>query len=236
MAMSTATMTVFAISTKPPLFFCVVVIDLRPSDVGGSVRKGMWNRRAMEPVPFWAVKWSGVRAPGAIAAAASRRPVWSSSAVVRHGGDDDDCLRLGVVVGQAEIDLRAHAGRGDRRQPLRGIAGQYQGRLARRQVDHPEVAPEHAGAKAGAERLGAGFLGGEALGIAGGAAGPRLRLAPLGLGEQALGEAAAETLQRLLDAADVDDVAADAEDHPRGSWSVAVSGPRRRWRPSLRVI
>src|SRR5882762_2394057 len=124
MAMSTATMTVFAISTKPPLFFCVVVIDLRPSDVGGSVRKGMWNRRAMEPVPFWTVKWSGVR-----------RPARRSSAVVRHGGDDDDRLRLGVVVGQAEIDLRAHAGRGDRRQPLGRIAGQHQGRLARRQVD-----------------------------------------------------------------------------------------------------
>src|SRR5690349_12894198 len=132
MAMSTATMTVFATSTKPPLFFCVV-IDLRPSDVGGSVRKGMWNRRAMEPVPFWAVKWSGVRVPIAAAKIAMRRQAWGSTAVVRHGGDDDDRLRLRVVIGQAEIDLRAHAGRGDRRQPLRRIAGQHQSGLARRQ-------------------------------------------------------------------------------------------------------
>src|SRR5262249_54089318 len=62
-------------------------------------------------------------------------------------------------------------------------------------------------------RLGTGFLGGEALGI-----GSRPLLAALGFpyfdrGEDALDETFAVTLQRLLDAADVDEVAADADDH-----------------------
>src|SRR5882672_678085 len=96
---------------------------------------------------------------------------------------------------------------------LGGAAGQHQRRLARGQVDDAEVAPEHAGAEAGAERLRAGLLGSEALGVAGGAVGAAVGFLLLGLREDAIGEAGAEARQRPLDAADIDDVAADAEDH-----------------------
>ena len=49
--------------------------------------------------------------------------------------------------------------------PLERAAGQLHRRLAAGQIDHAEIAPEHAAAEAGAERLGAGLLGGIALGI-----------------------------------------------------------------------
>ena len=48
---------------------------------------------------------------------------------------------------------------------LERAAGELHGRTTRRQVDHAHVAPEHARAQAGAERLGAGLLGGEPLGV-----------------------------------------------------------------------
>ena len=84
------------------------------------------------------------------------------------------------------------------------------------QIDDAHVAPEHAVAQAGAERLGAGLLGGEALGVGGGALGAAVAiLRALDLGEAARDEALAEALERLLDAADVAEVAADAEDHRR---------------------
>ena len=51
-------------------------------------------------------------------------------------------------------------------------AGKMQGRAPRGQIDDAHVAPEHALAEAGAERLGAGLLGGEALGVGGGARRP----------------------------------------------------------------
>ena len=73
------------------------------------------------------------------------------------------------------------------------------GRLAGGQVDHPHVAPEHAPPHAGAQRLGAGLLGGEALGVGGGAVGPPVGLALLDLGEAPGDEALAEALERLLD-------------------------------------
>ena len=81
--------------------------------------------------------------------------------------------------------------------------------------------------QARAERLGARFLGGEALGVGGGAQLPSLRLPPLDLGEHAPDEALAVALERLLDAPDVDQVAADSDDH-----LAAASAVRRAPRPS----
>ena len=45
-----------------------------------------------------------------------------------------------------------------------GAAAQLQRRLARRQIDDADVLHEHAALEAGADRLGEGFLGGEAFG------------------------------------------------------------------------
>ena len=98
-------------------------------------------------------------------------------------------------------------GRQQLRQPRGRAAGQRHGRLAAGQVDHAHVAPEHAVRHAGAQRLGAGLLGGEALGVGGRAPCPALGPGLLDLGEDALDEALAIALQRLLDAADVDQVA-----------------------------
>src|SRR5262245_14294364 len=80
-------------------------------------------------------------------------------------------------------------------------------------VHHPEIAPIDVLAKPGAERLGAGLLGGEALGVGRRPGGAAVGFPPLDLGIDALRETLAEALQGPLDAADVDDVAAHAEDH-----------------------
>ena len=107
----------------------------------------------------------------------------------------------------------SRAGRRDGGEPRRRAAGQPHRRLAAGQIDDAHVAPEHAAAQPRAQRLGAGLLGGEALGVGGGAPGAPLRAAPLDVGEAARDEALAEALERLLDAADVAEVAADADDH-----------------------
>src|SRR5262249_42605355 len=114
----------------------------------------------------------------------------------------------------------------------------------RRQIDHAHVAPEHARAQAGAERLGAGLLGGEALGIGLSALGAPLGLGPLGCGEDAAEEAFAVSLDRPFDAADVDEVGPDADDHvdvPRPRFMAArmvftaaakpenTASPMRKW-------
>jgi hypothetical protein len=146
----------------------------------------------------------------------------------RHGRDDDDRLRLGVVVGKAQVNLGLHSRRGYRPQPVQRPARELHGRLARRQVDDTEVAPEDAGGKAGAQSLGAGFLGGETLGIARRPVGAAVGLPPLGLGEDPVEKLVAEALDRPLDAAYVDDIAPDPQDHACPSPAlVLLFAPRR---------
>src|SRR5471032_2092666 len=131
----------------------------------------------------------------------------------RHGRNDHESLRQGELVGERQVDLRRHSDRGDLFQPRQGAAGQRDRRLAAPEVDHAHVAPEDAAAKAGAERLRAGLFGSEALGVARRASGATLRALLLGRGENALDEPVAEPGERLLDAPDVDQVVADADDH-----------------------
>src|SRR4051812_10618309 len=71
--------------------------------------------------------------------------------------------------------------------------------------------------QSGAERLGHRLLGGESLGVAGGGVRLGVRAAALGLGEGLVLEALAEPVDRGLDAADVGQVGADADDHARAS-------------------
>ena len=69
---------------------------------------------------------------------------------------------------------------------------------------------------AGAHRLGERFLGGEALGEIGRGLAVCRRSAPARRGTRTRArEALAAALERLLDARDLDDVGADAEDHLR---------------------
>ena len=69
------------------------------------------------------------------------------------------------------------------------------------EVNHTHVAPEHAVLQPGSERLRAGFLGGEPLGIGGHPLGAALGFHLLHIGEDAVDELLAEALQRLLHAA-----------------------------------
>ena len=92
-----------------------------------------------------------------------------------------------TAIGPSSVIVRSICGlmtlRRERVEALSRAAGQRHGRPAGRQVDHAHVAPPHAAANAGAERLGAGLLGGEALGVGLGAV-----LAALGLGALDVGE------------------------------------------------
>src|ERR1039458_520912 len=122
------------------------------------------------------------------------------------------------------MDHRPHAGWGELSQTLGRAAGQNHGRLARTQAGHSHVAPEHPALEAGAPRLGARLIGGEAFGVAGRTA--LLALAPgaFDFGEDAVGETRAEPLKGLVDPANVAKVRADADDQATDSaaraWSI----------------
>src|SRR5690606_19695818 len=94
-------------------------------------------------------------------------------------------------------------------------AAERQGRFAGTQIYHAHVTPEDTAAESGAQRLGAGFLGREALGVGRRPVSTPFRLVAFHVGEDAVEETRAEPLQRLLDAADVDEIAPQADDHGR---------------------
>src|SRR5690606_16159408 len=111
------------------------------------------------------------------------------------------------------------------RQMLGRVAGQRQGRLAGRQVHHPHVAPIDVGAHPGAERLGAGLLGREPFGVAPRRVGLAVRAGALELSEDPLFETVAETVQRGLNAPNVRQIGADADNHdpaPKVASSIAA--------------
>ena len=103
--------------------------------------------------------------------------------------------------------------RRDGLQPGERSARELERRLAGRQVHDPHVAPEHAVAQTRAQRLGAGLLGGETLGIGGRTIDPPLGARPLPRGEDAREKPLAMAVDHLLDPRDVHQVGADAENH-----------------------
>src|SRR5215208_4108496 len=125
--------------------------------------------------------------------------------------DDHESLGERGVVGERHMDDRLTSGRSDGSEALERAAGQEHRRAPAGQVHDLHVAPEHAPAHAGAERLGAGLLRREAPRIGFGPRRPPVRAPALALGEDAPGEALAEALDRAPDAADVAEVRADAE-------------------------
>src|SRR4051812_5830194 len=140
-------------------------------------------------------------------------PLENPAFLRRHGGDDHDSLGERRLIGQCDIEPGRHPFRRNLSEPPQGAAGQPHRGLPRSQIDDPEVAPKYAVAKPGAERFRTGFLGSKSTGIAGRAVGAPIAFATLGIGENAVEKAIAEALDRLLDATDIDHVAADAEDH-----------------------
>ena len=94
--------------------------------------------------------------PSACPSQAARRyalPRVAANPERRQGSDDHDRLGERRLVGQGDIEPRRHACRRDRFEPPQRAAGQPHAGLPRRQVDDPEIAPEYAAAKPGAERL-----------------------------------------------------------------------------------
>src|SRR5580704_5307428 len=133
----------------------------------------------------------------------------------RHGDrrNDDESVGHRSLVGDGEVDARFVALGRDRFESPLGAAGEFHGRPPRRQVDDAHVAPPHAGADAGAERLGTGFLGGEALGVGFDPVAPPFGAGALVRREDAIDEAIAVALDDLGDAAHVGNIGADAENH-----------------------
>src|SRR5665213_1869519 len=145
---------------------------------------------------------------------ALRRAVWSTrSGRLGDGRNDDNGLRGGALVGQRDIDARLMAGRQHGIEPRQCATCQLHGRPPARQVDDAHVAPEHAGAQSGAERLGAGFLGGETLGIGFRDVGPALGLGALGLRKDAAEKTFTVPLDGFGNAARVAEIGAQSNYH-----------------------
>src|SRR5439155_26394629 len=130
-----------------------------------------------------------------------------------NGGNNDDGLSHGRLVGQRNIELRRHSCRSNLFEPAQSAPGQLHARLSGRQVDYPQIAPKDPEAEAGPERLRARLLGGEPAGVARGGIGASIAFPPFGVREDAVEEAIAVTLDDLFDAADVDQITAEADDH-----------------------
>src|SRR5207244_559954 len=91
-------------------------------------------------------------------------------------------------------------------------------------IDYAHVAPEHACAQSRAQRLGAGLLGGEALGIGLEPVGAALGLGSLGWRKDTCQKALAMAIDHALDAAHVAQVGADADDHGLSLGASAIHG------------
>jgi hypothetical protein len=88
-------------------------------------------------------------------------------------------------------------------------------RTTGRQIYDAHVAPEHASAESGAERLGARLLRGEPFGISFAPPGAPLGSRPLDGRENARDESVAVPIEGALNATDIDQIGADANYHAR---------------------
>src|SRR5262249_26350488 len=127
--------------------------------------------------------------------------------------NNHESLRQREVVRDGEIDLRRVSRRRDFLQAFQRAAGELHARLAAGKIDDAHVAPEHTPPQPGAERFGTGFFRGEALCITCSTLRTLIRFVALELGKDAAEETLAEALDAFLDAADIDEIGADADDH-----------------------
>ena len=79
-------------------------------------------------------------------------------------------------------------------------------------IDHPQIPPEHAKAEAGAKRLRASLLGGETARVARRSIGSPLAFTALDICKYSIEKAVSKALDHLLDAADIDQIAAETKD------------------------
>src|SRR5688572_15608677 len=127
--------------------------------------------------------------------------------------NDHKGLSQREIIGDGEVDLSTGPRGQNGGQPFGGAPGQCHGGLARGQIHHPHVAPEDALIEAGSEGFGAGFLGSETFGVRRRALLAALRSPHLDRSKDPFNEALAIAVESLLDAPDIDEVAADADDH-----------------------
>src|SRR6185437_8325574 len=130
-----------------------------------------------------------------------------------HRGNDNQRLSDRRLVGKRHVNPRRHARRRHRPKPRKRAAGQHQRRPAAGQIDDAEIAPVDAPTKAGAESLRASLFSRIALGVTLDAIGAPIGARPLLRGEDAVEKPLTKARDGLLDATDVDEVSADAEDH-----------------------
>ena len=119
-----------------------------------------------------------------------------------------------MIIGDGEVNERFMSGWQHLLQTLRCAACQGHCRLAGWQVDDAHMLPVHAAPRnAGAQRLGAGFLGSKPLGI-----GFSRQFAPLGqcnfnIREAAIFETITEPLNRPRNALDIAEIISHSDDH-----------------------
>lgn len=125
---------------------------------------------------------------------------------------EDDGEGHAFRVGEGEVEVAGAEAGGE----LGGDAVEVKNGLAAGLVDDLEILPTDAVTPAGANGLHAGFLGGEAGGVAFGLIGLALDVGDLSGGVDAVDEAGTETVEGVLDAVDFAQVRAEADDASGG--------------------
>ena len=119
-----------------------------------------------------------------------------------------------MIVGERQVNMHVIAIGRDRVEPRLCSPGQRQCGGAARGIHNANVLHEHAALEAGADSFGERLFGGKALGIGAGAGERAARgLGAFDIGEDACLETLAKAVERRLDALDVAQVGAEADDH-----------------------
>src|SRR5262245_39417808 len=196
------------------LALCFVVLLIgKPVPIPGSSPRTSFVRKHSSRVspPAIAISPCKRKSPGA----APRQAAFPANSHARPALDryDDNGLGQGKVIREGQIYAGRTTGGRDARKLHGRAPGESDRRPARCQIDDAHVAPKDTMAKAGTQSLGAGLLGGEALGVGCGAGCAAIRFAALDIGKDTIEKPVAEALERRLDAADIDNVVADPEYH-----------------------
>ncbi len=104
--------------------------------------------------------------------------------------------------------------------------GKLYGRLARRQVHHPNVPPINTRPYAGTQRLGAGLFGRKSLGIRGRGLHAHVRFLTLDFSKNPVAKALTKPLKYLLHAPDINQIIAKTNNHQMTPLSHTSFGPR----------
>src|SRR5262249_47942936 len=136
---------------------------------------------------------------------------WNSQA--RMSTDDYDRLGNRRLVCERDIEPSRHPRWGDLRKAPQGAPGQLHAGLSGGEVDNSQITPEHTVSEPRAERFCARLLGSEPASVARCAARAAITFAAFGRSKNAIEKAVAVALDHLFDPPDVDQIAADTEDH-----------------------